>query len=45
MFDSALAEEIWASKYRFDPSGYNPDRSADTDYEATVQRVALALRR
>jgi len=43
MFDSALAEEIWASKYRFDPSGYNPNRSADTDYEATVQRVALAL--
>jgi ribonucleoside-diphosphate reductase alpha chain len=38
-FDSALAEEIWSSKYRFSP----PTGKGDADYDATVARVAAAV--
>jgi ribonucleoside-diphosphate reductase alpha chain len=38
-FEVALAEEIWAAKYRFVP----PEGAADEDFAATVERVATAL--
>ncbi len=38
-FDVGLAEEIWASKYRFAP----PEGDADNDYVATAARVAVAV--
>ena len=39
-FENALAEEIWAAKYRFRTS----DGSGDEDYAATIARVALLTR-
>ena len=38
-FEVALAEEIWAAKYRFAPA----DGAADEDFAATATRVALAI--
>jgi ribonucleoside-diphosphate reductase alpha chain len=38
-FEVALAEEIWAAKYRFAPA----DGVADEDFAATATRVALAV--
>lgn len=38
-FDVGLAEEIWTSKYRFNPDSGEPDE----DYEATAARVAQAI--
>ena len=39
LFDTALAREIWSSKYRFAP----PDGAGDDDYGATIARVAAAV--
>jgi ribonucleoside-diphosphate reductase alpha chain len=38
-FEVALAEEIWAAKYRFAPA----DGVADEDFAATATRVAMAV--
>jgi ribonucleoside-diphosphate reductase alpha chain len=38
-FEVALAEEIWSAKYRFAPTGGEPDE----DFAATATRVARAL--
>ena len=38
-FEVALAEEIWAAKYRFTPT----DGVADEDFAATAMRVAMAV--
>ena len=38
-FEVALAEEIWAAKYRFAPA----DGAGDEDFAATATRVAMAV--
>jgi ribonucleoside-diphosphate reductase alpha chain len=38
-FDGALAEEIWAAKYRYAPAA----GAADEDFAATARRVAVAV--
>ena len=40
MFENALAEEIWSSKYRFAPP---EGEGGDASFEATVARVAAAI--
>jgi ribonucleoside-diphosphate reductase alpha chain len=39
MFDTALAEQIWTKKYRFQP----PEGGGDADVQATWARVARAI--
>ena len=39
LFANVLAEEIWASKYRYN----GPDGAGDEDYGATIARVAAAI--